>query len=64
MNKRINVYNLQANISKVLEEAEKGEVYEIMRYSKLVAVLISHKNYFKLKGECKDCIQDLRKLLK
>jgi len=64
MNKSINVYKLQANISKVLKEAEKGEVYEIMRYSKPVAVLVSHKNYLKLKGECKDCIQDLRKLLK
>lgn len=64
MNKNINVYNLQANISKVLRETEKGTVYEVMRYSKPVAVVISHKNYLKLKGECKKCIEDLRKLHK
>lgn len=64
MNKKINVYNLQANISKVLKETEKGGVYEVMRYSKPVAVLVSYKNYLKLKGECKHCIEDLRKLVK
>lgn len=64
MNKNINVYKLQANISKILKETEKGEVYEVMRYSKPIAVLVSYKNYLKLKGECKHCIEDLRKLIK
>lgn len=63
-NKNINVYSLQANISKILKETEKGSVYEVMRYSKPVAVLVSYKNYLKLRGECKECIEDLRKLLK
>ncbi len=63
-NKSINIYNMQANISKTLKEVEKGSVYEIMRYSKPIAVVISYKNYLKLKGECKVCIEDLRKLLK
>lgn len=64
MNKNINIYNLQANISKIIKETEKGEVYEVSRYSKPVAVLISYKSYLKLKGECKHCIEDLRKLIK
>ena len=64
MNKNINVYNLQANISKILKEIEKGAVYEVRRYSKPVAVLLSYKNYRKLKGECQHCIQDLRKMLR
>ncbi|MBM2820949.1 MAG: hypothetical protein HW405_709 [Candidatus Berkelbacteria bacterium] len=64
MNKNINVYNLQANISKVLKETQKGDVYEVMRYSKPVAVLVSYKSYLKLKGECRKCVEDMRKLLK
>jgi len=64
MNKTTNVYNLQANISKILKEVEKGAVYEVMRYSKPVAVMVSYGNYLKLKGECKKCIEDLRKLIK
>ena len=64
MNKTTNVYNLQANISKILKEVEKGAVYEVMRYSKPVAVMVSNGNYLKLKGECKKCIEDLRKLIK
>jgi prevent-host-death family protein len=60
----INVYSLQANISKILKQSEKGTIFEVMRYSKPVAVLVSYKNYLKLRGECKQCIEDLRKLIK
>jgi len=64
MNKNINVNELQSNISKVLHEVEKGNVYEVMRYSDPVAVVLSYKDYLGLRGECKKCIQDLRKLVK
>jgi prevent-host-death family protein len=62
MNKTINVNELQAKISQVLKEAEKGQVFEVMRYSEPVAVVLSYKNYLNLRGECKKCVDDLRKL--
>jgi len=64
MNKTINVNELQANISKVLRQVEKGEAFEVMRYSDPIAVVLSYEDYLKLKGECKRCIQDLRRLVK
>ena len=63
-NKKINVNKLQANISKVLRETQKGDVFEVVRYSKTVAMLISPEHYSHLKGDCKKCVQDLRKLVK
>lgn len=62
MSKTINVNELQAKVSKVIRETEKGEVYEVMRYSEPVAVVLSYKDYLSLRGECKKCVQDLRKL--
>ena len=64
MSKNINVNELQSNISKVLREVEHGETFEVMRYSDPVAVVLSYEDYLKLKGECKRCIQDLRRLVK
>jgi len=64
MSKNINVNELQANISKVLRQVEKGETFEVMRYSDPIAVVLSYKDYLMLKGECKKCIEDLRKLVK
>lgn len=63
MNETINVNELQSKISQVLREAEKGKTFEVMRYSNPVAVVLSYKDYLVLKGECKKCIQDLRKLV-
>lgn len=60
----INVNELQAKISKVLKEVERGEVYEVMRYSHPVAMVLSCQEYRHLRGECKKCIEDLRKLVK
>jgi len=62
-NKNVNVNELQANISSILKEVQKGEVYEVMRYSDPVAVVIPYHEYLKLKGECKRCVEDLRKLV-
>lgn len=64
MNKTINVNELQSNISKVLREVEKGDIFEVMRYSDPIAVVLSYEDYLKLRGECKKCVQDLRKLVK
>ncbi|KKQ73562.1 MAG: hypothetical protein US94_C0033G0005 [Berkelbacteria bacterium GW2011_GWB1_38_5] len=64
MSKNINVNELQSQVSKILKNVEKGEVFEVMRYSKPIAVVLSYPKYLKLKGECKECIQDLRKLVK
>ena len=60
----INVNQLQAQISQVLQETQKGKIFEVMRYSKPMAVLMSYGEFEKLQGECKRCIKDLRKLVK
>lgn len=58
----INVNELQANISEVLSEVKNGEIYEVMRYSEPVAVILSYEDYRHLRGECKRCVEDLRKI--
>jgi prevent-host-death family protein len=63
-NKNINVNELQSQISKVLKDVQAGEVYEVMRYSEPIAVVVSYEKYLTSKGECKRCIEDLRKLVK
>jgi prevent-host-death family protein len=63
-NKNINVNELQAQISKVIKDVQDGDVYEVMRYSEPVAVVLAYSDYLKLRGECKRCVQDLRKLVR
>jgi len=63
-NKTINVNELQAQISSVIKDVQDGEVYEVMRYSEPVAVVLSYEKYLSLRGECKRCVEDLRKLVK
>ena len=63
-NKTINVNELQSNISEVLQKVQKGEIYEVMRYSEPIAVVLSFEDYLKLRGECKRCIDDLRGIAK
>lgn len=62
--KNINVNELQNNISKVLKEVEDGDVFEVVRYSKPVAYLISKKDFDKIakNSDCKKCVTDLRKI--
>lgn len=62
--KNVNVNELQANISEILREVEKGEIYEVMRYSEPTAVVLSYEDFLKLRGECKRCVEDLRKIAK
>ncbi len=62
--KNINVNELQNNISRVLKEVEGGEVFEVGRYSKPVAYLVSKDNYDKLMSgtNCQKCVEDLRSI--
>ena len=62
MSKNINVNELQAQISQVLKDVQDGEIYEVMRYSEPVAVVLSYDEFLKLRGECRRCVQDLRKI--
>ena len=64
--KQVTIYNLQKNLSKVIKEVEAGDVYEIQRYSKSSAVLLSTKSFKELASgkECKECVKDLRKITK
>ncbi len=63
-NKTINVNELQASISRILHEVQDGKTYQVMRYSDPIAVVLSYKNFLKLRGECKRCVEDLRKIAK
>jgi len=51
---------LQSNISKVLKDDQDGDIYEVMRYSDPLAVVLSYDKYLILKGECHKCIQELK----
>lgn len=64
MIKNINVNELQAEISKILKDVQRGSTYEVMRYSKPIAVVLSYDKYLKLQGECKRCVEDLRNIAK
>ena len=62
--KNISTNKLQNDLSKVIREAEAGEVFEINRYSKPVAYLLSKDGYEALVSgsNCKKCVEDLREL--
>jgi prevent-host-death family protein len=62
--KQITTNDLQSQLSKVIRDVEAGEVYQVNRYSKSVAYLISKEDFEKLVGgsDCKKCVQDLRKI--
>lgn len=62
--KNITTNKLQNDLSKVIKEVEAGEVYEVSRYAKPVAYLVSKKEFESMvEGQgCKSCMQDLRKI--
>lgn len=62
MKKNINVNELQAQISSILKNVQHGDTYEVMRYSDPIAVVLSYRDYLNLRGECKRCVDDLRKI--
>lgn len=55
---------LQDQLSKIIKEVEAGEVYQVNRYSKSVAYLVSKDEFEKLIAgtECRACMKDLRKI--
>jgi len=59
--KSININQLQAQISRVMKDVEGGEVYEVMRYSRPVAV-IRPKKEEKGAPSCADCIKKITEL--
>jgi len=62
--KEITTNKLQTELSKVIKEVEMGEVYQINRYSKSVAYLVSKEEFENLisGSECKACMRDMRKI--
>ena len=64
--KHITTNKLQNDLSKVIKEVEAGEVYEVSRYSKPVAYLVSKTEFESMvEGQgCKSCMQDLRAIAK
>ena len=69
--KTININELQSKISQVIKVVEKGEDFEVIRYSRPVAVVMSSKKYEKiqneineLKGSCRKCVDEFKKIKK
>jgi len=60
--KNININELQAKISKIMKDVEKGEVYEVMRYSRPVAVIFPKSQYKENSKKCEQCIADFRRI--
>jgi len=55
--KSININQLQAQISAVMKDVERGEVYEVMRYSRPVAVIRPKKEgAVQTENRCAECI--------
>jgi prevent-host-death family protein len=69
--KSININELQSQVSKIIKAVEKGEEFEVIRYSKPVAVVLSGKKWdslmkelTELKGSCRHCVDEFKKLRK
>jgi len=69
--KNININELQSKISQVMKSVEKGESFEIIRYSKPIAVVLSKEKFESLKNElddiranCRYCAVELREKVK
>lgn len=62
--KSITTNKLQSDLSKVIKEVEDGEIYQVSRYSKPVALIISQEKFDELseRANCKKCVEDLRKI--
>jgi len=67
--KTINVNELQSKISQVIRAVEKGEDFEVIRYSKPVAIVLGSKKWEKiqdemneLKGSCRKCVDEFKKI--
>lgn len=59
---RTSIYNARNNFSALVKEAEEGEVVELTKYDRPVAVIISYEEYEKLQGTKPTFLQELKKL--
>lgn len=63
--KTININQLQAQISRVMKDVEGGEAYEVMRYSRPVAIIRPKKPAEEpAKIRCDECIAKIDEVLK
>ena len=62
--KTININQLQAQISRVMKDVEGGEVYEVMRYSRPVAIIRPKSGQVTQNEGCKECIAKIDEVLK
>lgn len=61
--KSINVNKLQSEISKVIKQVKSGQTFEVIRYSKPVAYLVSKEEYERLQHkDCEKCISEIREV--
>lgn len=63
--KSININQLQAQISAVMKDIERGETYEVMRYSRPIAVIKPKKEADRLtdNSRCNECLAKMDKIL-
>ena len=60
--KTININQLQAQISRVMKDVEGGEVYEVMRYSRPVAVIRPKNAEADKNPQCQQCISKIEEV--
>lgn len=58
---RTSIYEARNNFSSLVKMAEKGEVVELTRYDKPVAVIISYTEYGKTRNKKNDWLSSWRK---
>lgn len=62
--KTININQLQSQVSRVMKDVEGGEAYEVLRYSRPVAIIQPKKPAEQApKMRCEECIGKLNAIL-
>lgn len=62
--KTININQLQAQISRVMKDVEGGEAYEVMRYSRPIAIIRPKKPTEEpAKVRCDECIAKIDEVI-
>ena len=61
---RTSIYEARNNFSALVKTAEEGEVVELTRYDKPVAVIISYSEYEQLENKKSDLLDKLQALKK
>jgi antitoxin (DNA-binding transcriptional repressor) of toxin-antitoxin stability system len=59
----ININQLQAQISRVLKDVEGGETYEVMRYSRPIAIIVPKDKKADDADKCDKCASKLDKIM-